>query len=175
MSPALSPFHPKLESWTAQGPSARSPTMPASRPGGNVKRSGPPAHANKEKFIPSRADKHNTKQNLIDTLPDDGCCKKCASPHLHSRRGPPPSPPPPPAPPPPAPPPPPPPPKPPPPPPLLPPRHLPSQVCRGHRVEEGVRQVQAAQDAGQVHRLPRAHHHVGLPPALRGLPQKQER
>ena len=42
-------------------------------------------------------------------------------------------------------------------------------------MEEGVRQVQAAQDAGQVHRLPRAHHHVGLPPALRGLPQKQER
>ena len=56
----------------------RAPTMPASRPGGNVRKSGPPAHQNNEKFIPSRADKHNTKQNLIDTLPDDGCCKKCA-------------------------------------------------------------------------------------------------
>ena len=43
-----------------------------------VGKSGPPKHANKEKFIPSRADKHNTKQNLIDTLPDDGCCKKCS-------------------------------------------------------------------------------------------------
>ena len=42
-----------------------------------ARRSGPPAHANKEAFIPSRADKHNTKQNLIKTLPDDGCCKKC--------------------------------------------------------------------------------------------------
>ena len=56
---------------------SRAPTMPA-RQGGNVRKSGPPAHQNNEKFIPSRADKHNTKQNLINTLPDDGCCKKCA-------------------------------------------------------------------------------------------------
>ena len=52
-------------------------SMPA-RPGGSARKSGPPAHQNNEKYVPHRADKHNTKQNLINMLPDDGCCKKCA-------------------------------------------------------------------------------------------------
>ena len=49
-------------------PSPAHPTMP---------RSGPPAHPNKEAFVPSRGDKHNSLQKAIKALPRDGCCRKC--------------------------------------------------------------------------------------------------
>ena len=41
------------------------------------KKSGPPAHANKEKWVPARADKHNTLKKLVAALPNEGVCKRC--------------------------------------------------------------------------------------------------
>lgn len=43
------------------------------------KKSGPPKHVNTEAWVPKRADKHNSGQQLINKLPlTDGVCKKCA-------------------------------------------------------------------------------------------------
>ena len=40
-------------------------------------RSGPPAHANRVKYEPSRGDKHNTLQKLVKALPVHSTCEKC--------------------------------------------------------------------------------------------------
>ena len=40
-------------------------------------RSGPPAHQNREAWIPNRADKQNTLKKVVEALPNQGVCQRC--------------------------------------------------------------------------------------------------
>ena len=40
-------------------------------------RRGPPIHQNKTKWVPSRADKHNTLRATVEALPNEGVCRRC--------------------------------------------------------------------------------------------------
>ncbi|KAL1508468.1 hypothetical protein AB1Y20_004570 [Prymnesium parvum] len=43
----------------------------------SARRSGPPAHQNKTKWVPNRADKHNSLQKVVNALEIDHVCHKC--------------------------------------------------------------------------------------------------